>query len=195
MQKRIFIALFLLLAFASCCAAEEPISGKQYTAYNLWYKASSDMDCVNQQSGTMLPAGTEVKSIEIITDPKDNTGLYIFFAVADTRKTHRVYYYQGFHPKRSIQDYRNAMFTNKTFSELTQGMTADEISAIKRGAIVRGMSKKAVIVAAGLPSDHKTPSLEGNKWFYWKNQLRHRAICFDSAGMTTPCSGKSNIIF
>ncbi len=97
-------------------------------------------------------------------------------------------YQSKFHPKRKIKDYFNLMFTQKTFEELTEGMSETETDAIKKGVIVKGMSKKAVIVSAGLPSDHRTPDLEHYKWYYWKNRFKKQEICFDSKETTVACS-------
>jgi hypothetical protein len=138
MLQRNLIVLLFLLVFAACCAAAEPNSGKQYTAYNIWYK-SSEIPCINFQVGAMLPAGTEVKDTEIITSPdeKDGSDPYIYFRAVNIDKKFNVYCHPKYHPKRTIQDYRKLMFTHKSFEELTQGMSEIEIDAIKKGIIVR----------------------------------------------------------
>jgi hypothetical protein len=57
------------------------------------------------------------------------------------------------------------------------------------------MSKEAVIISVGIPPDHKTPDLKSNRWIYWKNRFKNKAVCFDPAGKTTPCSSKTDTIF
>ena len=70
------------------------------------------------------------------------------------------------------------MFTTEAFSELTDGMSATEIDAIKQGKVVVGMSKKAVIVSYGRPARHRTPDLDSDEWRYWMNKRKHKVICF-----------------
>jgi hypothetical protein len=77
-------------------------------------------------------------------------------------------------------------FTESNFDELTISMTGKEIDAIKHGVVVKGMSKKAVLVSYGLPPEHRTPSLESNIWFYWKNIFRSKAIHFDENNRAIP---------
>jgi hypothetical protein len=46
-----------------------------------------------------------------------------------------------------------------------------ERDLILRGEAGVGMSREAVIMALGYPPSHKTPSLEGEVWTYWRNRF------------------------
>jgi len=62
----------------------------------------------------------------------------------------------------------------KNLDDLTQGMTAKEIEAIKTGSLCVGMSKAAVVVAYGYPPEHVTPSLDNDVWTYWMDRFRKK---------------------
>ena len=81
------------------------------------------------------------------------------------------------------------MFTTKKFEELTAGLSDNEISAIKSGAILDGMSKEAVLICYGPPPEHATHSLDSRIWTYWKNKKNIEKIAFNSNNRT----GSENI--
>lgn len=58
--------------------------------------------------------------------------------------------------------------------------TDAERAAIKKGALVKGMSKAAVIVSRGYPPSHATPSLDGDRWRYWKNRWATMYVDFSN---------------
>lgn len=53
-----------------------------------------------------------------------------------------------------------------------------ERNAIAKGAIVKGMSKDAVILSRGYPPSHATPSLDAERWRYWKNRWATMYVVF-----------------
>ena len=79
------------------------------------------------------------------------------------------------------------MFTPNTFEEMTAGMSEKEIEAIRKGIILNGMSKKAVLISYGYPPEHRTRSHESNVWIYWKNKLTSFEVCFDKEDRTAYC--------
>jgi hypothetical protein len=84
------------------------------------------------------------------------------------------------------------MFGKKTYAEITAGSTPAVISAIRRGAVVKGMTKKEVITSYGYPSEHKTSSLRSDSWLYWKNRFIKKRICFDDAERAIDCKERKN---
>ncbi len=56
---------------------------------------------------------------------------------------------------------------------------------VSQGQVTDGMSKEAVKIAWGYPAKHKTPSLESNTWFYWKDRFRMITVTFDADGKVT----------
>ena len=58
-------------------------------------------------------------------------------------------------------------------------MSKEEIAAIKKGKIVMGMSKKAVLVCYGPPPEHATFRQEHNVWDYWTSKFIRMKIFFN----------------
>ena len=167
----IFITVILLIVAAGLADSEADDKPTLYTAYNMW--KSSKMKCINFKEGDdILPAGTEVRSVRIIQQT-------IAFTTVNDGKTYSVGFTQRWHPKKTPDDYRNMMFTTKNFGELTEGLSEIEIDAIKKGILVNGMSKRAVLICYGPPPEHHTPNLDVKSWYYWKNRRDKFAVSFD----------------
>ena len=49
-------------------------------------------------------------------------------------------------------------------------MLEKEQKAIKSGIIEVGMSREAVLMAYGYPPTIRTPSLDTDRWTYWRNR-------------------------
>lgn len=164
-------------------AVKEPVL---YTAYNIWKHKPRSMWCINYKVGyDIIPAGTEVKDAQVYR-PAIGRPTIRFTTVSDGREF-RIYFNPNWHPGKTIEDYEKNMFSIKTFDQLTAGMSEKEIDAIKRGVVVNGMSKDAVLVSYGPPAEHETPSLEDNSWLYWTTRIIRKRICFDETGHTTTC--------
>jgi hypothetical protein len=163
---------------------------KVYTTYNMWYEAGKEnaLWCINYKTGIMIPAGTEVSDVVLTKIVAGRTmgaePMAISFITASDQKKYYVNIIKKYHPGKTIEDYSKLMFSEKDFSQLTQGMSQTEIEGIKEGVIKVGMSKKAVIVSYGYPPEHKTPDLNGNLWTYWRNKFATKAINFDDSGKT-----------
>jgi hypothetical protein len=74
------------------------------------------------------------------------------------------------------------MFTTKNFEALTAGLSGMEIDAIKKGVLVNGMSKRAVLICYGPPPEHYTPNQNASTWYYWANRKDKIEIKFDQDG-------------
>jgi hypothetical protein len=185
----------LLLGCAHKNTPKKIESGKLYTAYNLWYLKDNVSNTVNYQVGSLLPAGTEVKNVRIkykygdASNPEDfNDSTHIRFTTVNDAQHYKVQYERKYHRKRNLKHYLDLMFSGKQFDELTEGMNESELTAINNGKVVKGMSKRAVIVSVGVPSEKWTPKLACNKWAYWKNRLVKKDVCFDADNKATDCS-------
>lgn len=156
-----------------------------YTSYNIWYEIGKQdsLWCINYKTGMIIPAGTEVKEVEIIHRNSLRSPQITFVTMHDNRRFH-VNFRKNFHPGKTIRDYLNMMFTEKNFTELVQRLNEHEVSAIKKGIIVLGMSKRAVVTSFGYPPEHKTPSVRDNVWMYWMNRFRSKDFYFDEKGET-----------
>lgn len=181
---RIFCtAMVLCLVIGSAAVASaQPL----YTAYNMWYELPGRMWTVNYKRGTLLPAGTKVRDVKI-SAADELPFPFIRFKRLDSDQEYRVYYRSKFHPGKSIEAIRDRMFTNKDFASQSQNLTAIEINAIRRGVLVPGMSKAAVILSYGIPPQHHTPQLSSNVWRYWTSRLISKNICFDANERTIKC--------
>ncbi len=49
---------------------------------------------------------------------------------------------------------------------------------VEKGKALPGMSKPAVVLAIGYPPRHVTPSLEADRWVYWRNRFNRIAVIF-----------------
>ena len=170
--------LFVWFACAGFANSEEAKDPTLYTAYNIW--KAPKMKCINFKQGTdIIPAGTEVKGIRLWSQKRDSN--LNFTTVKDGRK-YTIGFTKRWHPKKSTADYRDMMFTTKNFKELTEGLSAMEIEAIKKGILVNGMSKRAVLICYGPPPEHYTPDQNANTWYYWANRKDKIEIKFDHHG-------------
>ena len=205
-MKKLLIFLITLLLFSGIVSTTTAKNKKQekqlYTAYNIWVLKEANMKCINFKTGKrIIPAGTpvsHVRKVYII----DQTGMEhtvrgaasgynyhekIRFRVEGQRRRVRIGYESRYHRGTKIEEYIPRMFTEKTFEEQTVGMTEMEITAIKNGVLVEGMSKKAVLMSYGYPPEHKTPSLDDPDWYYWMNKREVKKICFNENKRTVRC--------
>ena len=167
------LALLAAAGFANSEADKDPVL---YTAYNIW--RASKMKCINFKEGSdIIPAGTEIRDVKINKHEPFPPNL-VFKTVQDGR-TYKIGFTERWHPKKSIKDYRQMMFTTQNFEALTEGLSDIEIEAIKKGVLVNGMSKRAVLVCYGPPPEHYTPDQNALTWYYWANRKDKIAIRFD----------------
>lgn len=201
-KKTFILTLFCIYFIFGCSSGPETIESpssaqdalvdtyksgeKLYTAYNLWYEPGKEKTlwCINYKAGVVLPAGTEVSNAGLsraVAGRRSGAELLAMsFVTVEDGKKYWVNFTKKFHPGKTIHDYLNIMFSEKTFTQLTEGMSETEIMGIEKGVIIKGMRKKAVIVAYGYPPEHRTPSLELDVWTYWMNRFSSKEIHFDS---------------
>lgn len=193
MKVKFFLTFCAILICFGCAGKPHgpPTAGIMYTAYNIW-KHASTIFCINFKVGQdIIPAGTKVydikvKKIKSKTTPRTISYL-IKFKLADTGEEITVRFISRWHPKESAYSYRTYMFSHKNFEELTEGLSHDEILAIKMGAVIEGMSKRAVLISYGRPPEHVNKDLSSNKWIYWENKLKRKYVCFDENGKVSRC--------
>lgn len=197
-MKRLTVLICFSLILVSGCSHKpqtdpsEEIKKPLFTAYNIWkHESTKYMYAINFKSAPVfIPAGTPVYDAKIINkDMAHNTSLRkkIQFKLVSTDEKIKISFRHRWHDDKDIEDYFNMMFTTNNFEELVKGFSPDVIDAIKKGIVIEGMSKDAVIVSYGYPPEHKTPSLENNEWFYWMTTVRKKKICFDKEEKTRPC--------
>jgi len=202
MRKTFFImCVLILLAICGCAQKSKQSKGDQgttlitettskeqlYTAYNIWIMKFWNMKCINYKNrNNILPAGTKVQHVGIGKN-RDEMWPHIYFETDEGERSFQIGFVNRWHPGKTIQDYKNYMFTNKNFKQLTEGLSELEIDAIRRGTVVNGMSKKAVLISYGYPPEHRTSSLKNQTWIYWKNVFGTFNVCFDENDRTVRC--------
>jgi len=185
------------LAENSRAQFEAKISGKQtstptqlYTAYNL-YTQHGNIKAINFQVGAFIPVGTpvQVRMVKELGPDNDESGsMRIELKTLSDQHRYTLDFTQRYHPGKTIYDYASLMVTDKTFEEQLAGKTPEVIDAIRRAAVIEGMTKEEVILSYGYPAEHRTPSLRGNTWTYWKNRRTQKKICFDVEEKATACN-------
>jgi len=176
-MKKQMILLFsgiLLLGIAAGAFAQ-----KTYTAYNLWYEKPEQMYCLNYQRGTFVQAGTEIDNVVV-------KGNRLSFRLVNNDVKCTIGFNAKYHGSEvTIQTLKDRLVTTKSFSQLTSGLKSFEVEAIRQGLVVKGMSKKAVLISFGYPPEHKTPSLDSTPWTYWKDRFRMLYVTFDDGTVTS----------
>lgn len=155
-----------------------------YTAYNLFTERGK-VHAINYQSGTVIPVGTPVK-VEF-KDSAHAKFVRIKFTTLSDDKSYTLKFNRRYHPGKTIYDYANLLFSEKTFEEMTAGKTGSVVNAIRRAAVIEGMSKEEVLISYGYPPEHKTTSLRKNNWTYWRNRFGKKMICFDENERAIDC--------
>ncbi|HDZ01481.1 MAG TPA: hypothetical protein ENH52_08470 [Nitrospirae bacterium] len=166
--------VFSLLLFISSAEAGRDVVGKAfYTTANIWYERPAKIYSTNYHKGAILPVGTKVtikkvgsRGISFV----DNNGL-----------DYRIVYVKRHHPNVSVWDYFDQYFSEK--DPMRRGgpykkFSKTEQDNIKKGIIVAGMSKDAVLMSYGYPPSVKTPSLKSNNWVYMKSRFVTKSVIF-----------------
>jgi len=161
----------ILAAILALGAAKAAVAGPLYTAYNIWFESPLKVYSTNYQKGNILPAGSEVKDVKRsskaleFTDVKLNLKFTFEFV-------------EKHHPGLKGEQWIDRFLTPRDFAALSEGLTAAEIKAIKAGQVQAGMSKKAVLLAAGYPPEIATASPQLDIWKYWRDRFRNYLVRF-----------------
>jgi hypothetical protein len=185
-----FILLSAVLFSAFPVWAAEQVSGKTfYTTANIWYERPGQIESTNYHRGAIIPVGTKVKITEVFDGTSGDFTtlnpqmLELFIRFDDDRgKSYKII----FRPRHASKGMTVWDFFRQYFSEndpMREGgpfssLTPDEQKDVKLGEIAIGMSKEAVMMAYGYPPGHKTPSLKSDKWVYWENRFKTKAVYF-----------------
>lgn len=183
MQKLSFykLALILLPLFLAACnsastkedAATSHFVGQDFfLQLNVWYEKPMKIVSTNYHKGIMLKVGDKFKISDV-------SGKKILFS--DENGVEYAILHQRKHSPFSLSELFGRYFSKE--SVMSSGgafskFTADEQKNIRSGIITKGMSKNAVLMAYGYPPEHRTPSLEGDRWIYWGNRWISKAATF-----------------
>lgn len=184
LKKNVSLLLMLFILIPVFAYADSSPDQKSYTAYNIWRGPSSNMKCINyKMSNDFIPAGTEVINPRVKVewdygyDEIDSERIQ--FKIASSGETVTIGFVSKWHPRKTINDCKEKMFTNKNFDEMTKNKKDFEKKAIEEGVLVEGMSRKAVIMSYGYPPEHATSSLKEDTWTYLLTKHKRKKICFE----------------
>ena len=175
-------AAVLLLVMAGCQSydnvivaevLQQGINEKIYTACNLWYTNKDDISCLNIQSGTFIPLGTQIIPVEAIANSRG--GKLTFKDVKGT--TYTINFVAGLR-LMSMQDYIEQIFTKKSLNEQLKDVSKQAQTRIKRGEVVPGMNRKEVFLSWGYPASNLTPNLKNNTYIYWTTPTKNIRLVF-----------------
>jgi len=122
---------------------------------------------VNYQLDSLMPACTQVKILSV-------TNKRMEFEAGGTR------YEYVFHDtmKDPVAKHLDKYFGTACPRKKIDSLTGVNKQGFKEGRILPGMTKDAVVLAAGYPPEHATPSLESNTWKYWRNKFATHSVVF-----------------
>jgi len=161
------LAAILALGGASAASAAD----KLYTAYNIWFEQPTKVYSTNYQKGNILPAGSEVKDVKRSSEKLEFTDVNL-----DIRFTFE--FVGKHHPGLTGEQWMARFLTTRDFAALSSGLTAAEIKAVRAGEVKAGMSRKAVLLAAGYPPEVATASTKLDTWKYWRHRFGSYSVRF-----------------
>ncbi len=183
----VFILSLIVLTFSACRTTRhvshpESDSGK-FTKYNI-HAQQTRRDIKASYAGYVdsgdghffIPAGSKI--LLPGTGYRYRNGFW--FTVANTGQ--RVFF--EFHKGRmgmSEPEYI-ALITTDTPVSLDHFSEIDR-KGIDAGKVYTGMTKEGVLTAMGYPAKHRTPTLESNRWTYWRNRFVTMVVEFDGNGI------------
>jgi len=162
------LVLFIGTAFGMpVYSAEEasPVGKVYYSQVNIWFEKPKKIYGTNYHVGAIIPVGTKVK----ITDIRSSK---LYFTDQKTKTKYRIIN-KAKHNNITMTDLLNKWFS-KTDVMAAGGkfskFSKKERKAIRIGIVENGMSKDAVLMAYGYPPTIRTPSLESDRWTFWRNR-------------------------
>jgi hypothetical protein len=182
MGRRSAWRLLPALLVVVCCSCESSQmsatggDGRLYTRYNLHYVTERGKNKGSYANWTQYPGHDFVPyNSKLRVEP---TGRRIYFITNDNMRIE-----WEFNPDRmmmSSREYVNLIMSPTPVSY--EGLSDVDRQGITAGMAMVGMSKQGVLVALGYPAKHRTPSLEQNRWVYWKGRHNYYVVEFDESG-------------
>ncbi len=180
MREKIFTVLAGIAAavlLASGCrqvnvaeALQQPKGSGIYTQCNLWYNSDEVISSMNYQDGKVIPFGTPVEIIKA-----RETAIY-FKTLGDNQE-----YKIDFDPEWAmipVETYIRQVFTVQDRQQLSKDIEPDLLKSIERGIVVKGMTRKEVLLTCGTPAACRTPSLENDTWVFWVDRFSTIRVVF-----------------
>jgi len=155
------------------CGSNQPTPEMQgsnlYSQVNFWYEKDKSL-ATNYQRGSLVPINTEIKVIsyssKLLTFQIIPTGKIIH--IVNVPKYTNLETPELFH-----RYFAKTKVNTSKYSKNTQ-------KAIASGNVVKGMTKKEVLISRGFPPAHVTNIEHDNTWKYWQNRFVTRNVVFDN---------------
>lgn len=148
---------------------QQPMDGKLYLRTNLWFENPSEINCINYQTGRILPIGTAVTPV-YATERKlvftDENG---------------VEYTVNFDPETMMipmQEYLKRILTLLPPDTLLKDVKPESLERIKHASVAPGMTRDEVIFSFGYPVPGRTPELSGSSYLYYQSPDRTFRVVF-----------------
>jgi hypothetical protein len=179
-MQRLVVAVVLL---ATACAGSGPPhafdalvgSPGVVTLVNLHPdEGRSRLFAVNYQQDGLIPLCTPVVLL-------DRNRERLVFEVAETGRRYEYYHHKA--AAEPLADHLMRYFGTTCPAERAT-LTGIDREGVAQGKALVGMRKQAVVLAIGYPPPHVTPSLDANRWFYWKNRFNRMAVIFVDGRVT-----------
>lgn len=141
-----------------------------YTQVNMWAEDGEHI-ATNYSRGRFIPLNTRV----VITSSSSET---IRFRIPDMNdRTIRIVN-EPEYTKKNVQQLFKRYFGEEKVD--LGGFSEAERDAIRNGNLQPGMAKEAVLLARGYPPLHQTPSLESDRWKYWRSRFNTILVHFEN---------------
>jgi hypothetical protein len=128
---------------------------------------------VNFQRDGLLPMCSAVDLIDLDSDR-------LIFRVRETDKTYEYVNHDA--AAEPLPAHLARYFGTDCERESLEAMSKIDRQGIAQGTALVGMSKHGVTLAMGYPPKHVNPSLESNRWIYWRHRFNRIAVVFDADG-------------
>ena len=146
----------------------KPVAGGTYFTRVNFYQEEDLSYGTNYAVGSLVPVNTAVTVVSLKGDrlvlKVDAMGQKI--TVENIAK----------HTKKSGAEVASLLLSEKKTD--LDALPKPLAAAITSGTLRRGMTKEQVLLTRGYPPSHKTPSLEGDSWLFWRNRFASDAVVF-----------------
>jgi len=144
-------------------------SAEVYTLVNL-HPDDEELSSVNYLDGDeLLPLCTPIRVSFLNTE-------VLSFDVLATGKEYTYEFDDSM--KESPAEHVTKFFGTSCNAGVVASFDAVDQQGIREGKIVEGMSKQAVLLAVGYPPEHRTPSLDADRWVYWESKFDKVEVTF-----------------
>ena len=188
--RTIHLWILAIMTVSSFIAGAQEFGKVVYNRYSFHYQITPgrrrrpptyQASCLgNIDPGKEIHGFLSVNSKVILT--KDRSGVTVT-SQADPKKKITLYFKAAYMNNMTIEEYVNLLFSPTKVDY--DGLNKADVDGIRRGMVLKGMTRTGVLVALGYPPIHRTHSLEEDIWTYWKDRSKIRTITFKDGKVDT----------